>query len=261
MRNGGSCGYDIHALFSAFEALPQKKPGDFFSDFEILHIGPSSIALANASHVIKILKPERDSAVTPVKEEFDTLHKIHQNIQGALFVLPEPVAYGNNPDFLIMTRLGDNFSKLKDWDREHVGQAIGAFSAELWLKEGKVHTDIYCNNFTHEKNGKIGILDIAAVKKADFWETMLWTPLLYKPNLAPALADEFIRRTGLSMDPEKLEKLIDTRLPTLLASHGASFRHVLEERLRSNLQELKERVSPSRPVPARAPCTLFASRL
>ena len=227
-------------LYEQFLAIREPQRG-VFPGGEIVRVGPSSIAIIPADHpdsIVKIIKPGHTPRGLSVAEEFETLQRL-QKLDGELFVTPTPLSFGHTPDFLHMERLGNSFGfgAVPDSAVERIGRAVGDFSGLLFQKHGAIHTDICNGNYTDEPNGKIGIIDIASVEKSDIPEKLFLTPLLYKPNISPYIADEFERRTGISIDFGLVQTLMAETLPTLLRSHRQPIADDIQNKVTSNLQE------------------------
>jgi hypothetical protein len=231
---------DVSSLFEAFKALPEKKAGIVFSGTEILHVGPSSIALADAKHVTKIIV-RNHAVVTPVEEEFKTLERFGC-IKGELFLLPQAVAWGQDPDYLTMTRLGPclGYRKPDEGERVRAAEAIGEFAARIWESDQLVHTDISLNNLTVEPKGKIGIIDLAAVKKAEFPEEMFWQPLLIKAIPCASIASIFTEQTGIPVSLERVERMAKNRFNQFAPRISGPQAEALWTTIQSNLTEWKE---------------------
>ncbi|MER2520159.1 MAG: hypothetical protein ABTQ34_05665 [Bdellovibrionales bacterium] len=259
LDDGDNFGY-MHDLATRLLIWADGDKSQPFPEATILRIGPSSIALipdADPDCVVKVVTLKRNPIPEglQVEREFGILQKLYP-AKDDLYVTPKPLAWGTDPSFIVMERLGPKFdmTKLNETDVENIGRSLGAFSADIWEKYGSIHSDICIGNYTKEPNGKIGIIDIASVIKEQHPENMLCVPLLQKPNISPYLADEFEKRSGVRIRIELATSMMQTRLAGFLAHHPPETAERIQNDVASNLEEWRAltesgRLSSHRPSP------------
>lgn len=232
-----------------------------FHSATILRNGSASLAFvphANPECVVKAIKPGRVPRGLQVEAEFELMKKLYP-AKDNLYVTPQPFAFGLNPNFIVMEKLGTPYvgGSLKETEIENIGRGWGAFSADIWMRLGSVHKDICLGNYTRESDGKIGILDIASVQKVQRPEQMFHAVLLHSPNISPYVADEFERRTGISFDVLEVNSLVQNNLEMLLPNIPQSVVQDLQKEVSSKINEWKKmkesgRLNSHRPPPRRA---------
>lgn len=182
----------VLALYGKEEPLPYIQ--------KILLDGPSSIAFIpeeNPGLVIKAVKKDRVPEGYMIREEFTLAQDLHLNMKGERYRTPIPVSFGSHPPYLAMYHLGTSFiSHLDDSfiapsAIEKIGGALGEFAARLYAKHGAIHGDLTPNNYTETPDGKIGIIDIASIKKTIQPEEMFLRPLLCPHNICPSMAEKY----------------------------------------------------------------------
>jgi len=264
---------NVSRLYEAYCALPpsEQRSGTYLSNFRILYSERTSIVLGDKEQVIKIIP--RDDAITAVEKEFKML-TLCRDIRGGSFVTPAPIAYGKNPNHLVMTRLEKPCGYIStEWDYQRVGQALGEFSAELWVRYGYIHDDLHPRNFTREKDGKVGVLDFESIKEplTRVWyspnnrksfEEMFLPPLACEPGLAPYVASAFTERSGIPINFAWLTRLVNDQVRFMEAEWDHKDCEETVEIIESNLQKWKEHLANHRPaVVSRSSCALPLRRL
>lgn len=240
---------DIPTLYQTYLSLPEKRHGMIFSGVQLIHRGPSSVAFADEKHIVKIIVANHD-IVTPVEKEFMMLELL-QTINNKKFVTPAPIEWGTTPHYLVMSRLGTALSHKATSREEYrrAADAMGEFSAEIWAMGGLIHTDIHMNNMTSADGGsRFGIIDIAAIKKADFFEEVFMCPLLRNEFSCPVMAKAFTKKSDIAVDFDRVEDIVSLKLP--LYTQGARPSHAaqLTRIVAKNLQEWRVCVGRS-PAP------------
>lgn len=202
----------------------RENPSSAFTCGKIVREGPASLAIIpdkNPSTIIKILKPNQFPFGMSLKEEFALLNKL-QSLRGKQFIIPKPIAYGENPQYIKMSLVGESFGWEESCEAsevERIGRAVGEFAALLYMKHRAIHLDISPGNITRASNGKIGIIDIASIVCGKP-EDMFRTPLLnQKLNLSPYIADEFQLVSGIKIDFNRVLEINERMIPILIESH------------------------------------------
>ncbi len=192
---------------ASFRALPYFDPDGFF---DMHRDGPSSYVLTAPSspeYILKVRKNRANPAVMPYQDEYNLIGTL-QTLRSKDYTLPTAYAVGSNPGYLVMNRLGPDYTASRSLRETYlkngraIGQRIGAFAADLFLLNGGVHTDLHPNNITHESDYTTGIIDIAGINNKcttlikPLPEKMLTCPIAFNPDLALSLAETFSTRTG-----------------------------------------------------------------
>jgi serine/threonine protein kinase len=165
-------------------------------------------------------------------------------------------------DWLLMSRMGPalcshwvkNNHKLSAGETQALGEQVGGFIAELYLKSGGcIHRDLHFANMTHQPNGRLGIIDFDDFGKGDPHEAFIKL-MPQSPNIVPAAAAAFTRITGIAIAPRTVA---DLALATL-QKNGAP--ETALNLVQANLAEWKgEHIATASVSPKLAPTSLILS--
>lgn len=171
--------------------------------FILLRDGPTSYVIRPKEQlhiVIKVLKETRHPNTMSCADEHALINKLKAT-ENELMKLPDVYASGKEHNFLVMSHIGDHFyannenvSCYKE-NAPQIGKVMGDFAASLYKDFGLVYKDLHPGNMTLDNDGRIGIIDIAAINKGKA-EEMLFLPVLYNAPMAISMARTFFRRTG-----------------------------------------------------------------
>ncbi|HAU28892.1 MAG TPA: hypothetical protein DCW68_02125 [Rhodospirillaceae bacterium] len=228
------------------QLLEWKKSGKGdFPGGTVLREGPASFAFIpkdNPSCVVKLIKPGCKSHGLPVEEEYAMLQDL-QELDGEKFVVPKPLGFGKDPDYLVMSREeGDAGKTMTPEDVALAGEALGEFAAKLYRSHKAVHTDLFCSNFmAHRQDGRIAILDIASISRSKDPEAMFMVPLVYLYNLSPLIASSFERHGGGKLDFGKIRKFGQRALDMVERSKSPESFAKIKAVFEKNMAEWEER--------------------
>ncbi len=263
---------DVSKIYKAYCALPPslKRPGTSFLNVKLLYNEGSSVVLGDKKHIVKIVSSHNPLAA--VEKEFEML-RLCKSLHGKAFTTPLPIAYGKNPNYLVMTRLEKPCGYIPDgWDYSKVGRAIGEFAAELWTKHGLIYNDIHPYNFTQERDHRVGILDLASITepRTRLWfepdarrslEEMFLSPMTCKPGLAPDMAEAFTARSGIPIDFAWAERLLYIVAGRMMGRRSPGECAETLRIMESNLQDWRARAAHSKTEAPSSACAWPSSRL
>lgn len=167
------------------------------------------------STVIRINKPGIKSKRIAPPDEYKLIRSLAA-IKSKSFTLPQPVAYGEDPDWVQTKHEGIPFEWSVVYARpemEELGRAVGEFCGRIKVQFGVVHPALYPHVLSRTSDGKFEIGQLATLRKADHIEESFLAPLR---NLCfgifPAMATEIEKVTGMAINREVLLDLVKTKL-------------------------------------------------
>ncbi|MFA6280293.1 MAG: AarF/UbiB family protein [Bdellovibrionales bacterium] len=190
---------------STFLGLPSVDPHGAFA---VLHNTQNSFVLSPQKQPSLIIKFPKYHLMVSCDKEAALLNQFSAG-KDDVFSTPRALAFGASPEFLMMNRMAKPFAvstageELTHRQAEKIGIAFGSFSA-MTFRQGMIHTDFHFGNVTQEPDGKIGILDFAALRHAPL-EQLLSCPILTNDILAHSIAKTFCALTGERFGLGKLQ--------------------------------------------------------